>query len=101
MRLPPPYESALVRALHSTSGAAARWAGAARLDDERLRQRIAEEFGISGGFGSERERVDYWGGIHPEIEITVGADTPVHLSGRELLAAVRDALKLARPGELF
>lgn len=101
MKLPPQYEAALVRALHSTSGAEARWAGAGRLDDERLRQRIAEEFGISGGFGSERERVDYWGGIHPEIEITIGADTPIHLLGRELLGAVREALKIARPGELF
>lgn len=101
MRLPPQYEAALVRALHSTEGAAARWAGAARLDDERLRQRIAEEFGISGGFGRTGESVSYWGGINPVIEIAIGADTPVELSGRELLAVVRDALKIARPGELF
>jgi len=45
--------------------------------------------------------VNYWGGSNPRIEIQIGADTPVELSGRELLAAVREALKLTRPGELF
>ena len=101
MRLPPHYEAALVRALHSTGGAAARWAGATRLDDDALRKRIAEEFGISGGFGMTGLRVNYWGGINPRVEIQIGADTPVELAGRELLGAVREALKLARPGELF
>ena len=101
MRLPPHYEAALVRALHSTEGAAARWGSTVRPDDDALRQRIAEEFGISGGFGRTGERVNYWGGINPRVEIHIGADTPVELSGRELLTAVREALKITRPGELF
>ena len=101
MKLPPHYETALIRALHSTEGAAARWAATIRPDDESLCRRIAEEFGISGGFGMKGERVDYWGGINPRVEIQIGADTPVELSGRELLAAVREALKITRPGELF
>jgi len=101
MRLPPDYETALVRALHSTEGAAARWGATIRPDDETLRRRIAEEFGISGGFGKTGERVNYWGSINPMIEIQIGADAPVELSGRELLAAVREALKITRPGELF
>ena len=101
MRLSPQHEAALVRALHSTEGAAARWAGASRMDDAALSRRIAEEFGIQGGFGRSGELVNYWGGRNPRIEIQIGADTPVELSGRELLAAVREALKLTRPGELF
>lgn len=101
MRLPPHYESAIIRALHSTEGAAARWGATVRPDDETLRRRIAEEFGISGGFGMTGERVNYWGGLNPRIEIQIGADTPVELSGRDLLAAVREALNLTRPGELF
>ena len=101
MRLPPHYESALIRALHSTEGAAARWAATTRPDDESLCRRIAEEFGISGGFGKKGVRVDYWGGINPRVEIQIGADTRVELSGCELLAAVREALKITRPGELF
>ena len=76
MRLPPHYETALIRALHSTEGAAARWAGANRMEDDALRQRIAEEFGISGGFGMTGERVNYWGGTNPVIEIQIGADAP-------------------------
>jgi len=71
------------------------------MDDDALRQRIAEEFGISGGFGMTGERVNYWGGINPVIEIQIDADAPVELSGRELLSAVREALKIIRPGELF
>jgi len=101
MRLPPHHEAALIRALHSVEGAAARWATTIRPDDETLRRRIAEEFGISGGFGMTGMRVDYWGGLNPRVEIQIGADTPVELSGRELLAAVREALKITRPGELF
>lgn len=101
MKLPPHYEAALIRALHSTEGAAARWAGTSRMDDDALRQRISEEFGISGGFGMTGERVNYWGGTNPRVEIQIGADVPVELSGRELMAAVREALKITRPGELF
>jgi len=78
-----------------------RWAGANRLDDAGLVRRIGEEFGIMGGFGWDGASVEYRGGINPRIEIRVGADTPVELSGRGLLAAVREALKIARPGELF
>lgn len=101
MRLPPHFDSALIRALHSTEGAAARWGATLHLDDETLRRRIAEEFGIQGGFSLPGERVDYWGGTNPRIEIQIGADTPVELSGRELLTAVREALSITRPGELF
>lgn len=101
MRLPPNYESALIRALHSTEGAAARWGGTVRPDDETLRQRIAEEFGISGGFGMTGEQVNYWGGINPRVEIQIDADMPVELSGRELLGAVREAIKIGHPNELF
>ena len=101
MRLSPQHEAALVRALHSTEGAAVRWAGANRLDDAQLLRRIGEEFGIMGGFGTTGARVEYRGGINPHIEIQIGADTPVELSGRELLAAVRESLKITRPGELF
>ena len=70
-------------------------------DDETLRRRIAEEFGISGGFGMTCDRVNYWGGINPRIEIQIGADTPIELSGCELLTAVREALGIGRPNELF
>ena len=101
MRLPPSHEAALVWALHSTEGAEVRWAGANRLDDAGLMRRIGEEFGISGGFGWDGVWVEYRGGINPRIEICVGADTPMELFGRELLAAVREALKITRPGELF
>jgi len=101
MRLPPHYQAALIRALHSTEGAAARWASTIRPDDESLRRRIAEEFGISGGFGMTGEQVNYWGGINPRVEIQIGADTPVELSGCELLADVREALGIGRPDELF
>lgn len=101
MKLPPPYEAALFRALHSKEGAAARWGATMRPDDETLRARIAEEFGIQGGCGVTGWRVNYWGGANPYVEIQVGAETPVELSGRELLASTREALKLSYPGELF
>jgi hypothetical protein len=101
MKLLPQYEEALARALHSSYGAAARWAATVRPDDATLRRRISEEFGIQGGFGMRGQWVSYWGGANPGIEIRVGADTPVELSGRELLAAVRDVLGMGRPGELF
>lgn len=101
MRLPPDYEAALIRALHSVEGAAARWSATVRPDDETLRRRIADEFGIQGGFGWTGVWVDYWGGTNPRIEIRIRAETPIDLSGRELLVAVRDALNLTRPGELF
>lgn len=101
MMMSPRYEAALVRALHSTEGASARWAATVRPDDATLSRRISEELGIQGGFGMVGEWVNYWGGINPRIEIRIGEDTPIELSGRELLAAVRAALKITRPGELF
>ena len=101
MRLPPNYEAALIKALHLTTDGAERWAGASQIDDHQLRVRISEEFGIAGGFAMTGTRVEYWGGLHPEIEIQIGEQAPITLSGRKLLSAVRDALKLQRPGELF
>ena len=82
-------------------GAAARWTGASRLDDAALAERIAYEFGIRGGYGGDGVTIDYWGGRSPRIEIKAGDDAPVQLSGRDLLAAVRESLRLNRPGELF
>jgi len=82
-------------------GAAARWAATVRPDDEALRRRVGFEFGSQCGFGMPGTWVDYHGGMNPRIEIRLGADTPVELSGRELLAAVREALKIGRTGELF
>ncbi len=101
MRLSPAYEGALIRALHSVEGAAVRWNAAGRLDDAALLARIGEEFGIVGGFSRAGEWVDFRGGRNPRIEIRIGAENPVELSGRELLAAVRMALKISHPGELF
>jgi hypothetical protein len=101
MSLSPSQAAALVRALHSTEGAATRWAATVRPDDNALTARIAEEFGIHGGFGAKGVWVDYKGGMNPRIEIRIGAETPVELSGRDLLAAVRDAIHRHRPGELF
>lgn len=101
MKLPPPYEAALLRALHSKEDAAARWGATVRPDDETLRRRIAEEFGICGGFSMHGEYLHYWGGANPRIEIRNENTSTLTLSGRELLAAVREALKLSCPGELF
>jgi len=101
MKLPPPYEAALFRALHSKEGAAARWGATMRPDDETLRRRIAEEFGIQGGFSVTGGYLDYWGGANPRIAIRNGDGSTFVLSGRELLAAAREALKLSCPGELF
>ena len=101
MRLSPDQQAALVRALHSMEGAAARWTGATRLDDRALTERIGYEFGIQGGFSSNGIWIDYWGGRNPRIEIKVPHDAPVQLFGREPLAAVRIALQLKRFGELF
>ena len=41
------------------------------------------------------------GDLLPAFSDRMGADTPVEFSGREPLAAVRDALQITRPGELF
>lgn len=101
MKLSSPYEAALLRALHSKEGAAARWGATVRPDDETLRGRIAEEFGIQGGFSMTGEYLGYWGGANPRIEIRNGDALTLVLSGRELLATVREALKLSCPGELF
>jgi hypothetical protein len=101
VKLPPDHEAALLRALHSRHGAGARWAATVRPDDETLLCRIGEELGIWGGFGMPGLWVDYRGGRNPRVEIRIGAEIPLELSGRELLAAAREALKLARPGELF
>ena len=101
MKLSPAQQTALVRALHSMEGAAARWAKATRLGDAALYRRIGYEFGTRGGFSSGGVFVDYWGGTNPRIEIKVAADHPVTLCGPTLLAAVRSALRIARDGELF
>ena len=94
-------QAALVRALHSMEGAAARWAGATRLEDAALMERIGYEFGIQGGYSGDGIWIDYWGGHNPRIEIRVSCDAPVQLAGRDLLASVREALRMKRPGELF
>jgi len=101
MRLLPRQQAALVQSLHSIAGAEGRWAGADRLDDEALRERIAAEFGIQGGYRGSDFGYDYRGGRNPHITIIVPGDAPVELSGRDLLAAVREIFKFARPGELF
>ena len=101
MKLSPRQQALLVQSLHSVERAAVRWAGAHRMDDATLLRRIAEEFGISGGFGWTSERVDYWGGTNPCIEISIDGESPIELFGRDLLSAVRDALKISRPDELF
>ena len=82
-------------------GAALRWAGATRLDDADLYRRIGYEFGVRGGYCADGVWVEYHGGTNPSIEIRAGNELPARLAGTELLAAVRDALGLARPGELF
>ena len=82
-------------------GAAVRWAGANRLDDATLTERIGYEFGIQGGYSGDGIWIDYWGGRNPRIEIRVPGDAPIQSTGRDLLAAVREALRMNRPGELF
>ncbi|MBE2202973.1 MAG: hypothetical protein IAE94_01350 [Chthoniobacterales bacterium] len=72
-----------------------------RPDDDALRHRIAEEFGIAGGFNWSGLAVEYKGGVNPRITIQIGTEPPLELTGGELLSAVREALHLARPGELF
>lgn len=69
--------------------------------DDALRHRIAEEFGIAGGFNWSGLAVEYKGGVNPRITIQIGTEPPLELTGGELLSAVREALHLARPGELF
>ena len=82
-------------------GAAVRWAGANRLDDATLTERIGYEFGIQGGYCGNGANVDYHGGANPRVEIIAPDEQPIQLSGRDLLSAVREALRLNRPGELF
>ena len=101
MRLSPAQQAALVQSLHSFAGAEGRWTGAARLDDEALNARISEEFGIQGGYRGADCGYDYHGGQHPHITIMVPGQSPVELSGQDLLAAVREAFRLPHPGDLF
>jgi hypothetical protein len=77
-----------------------RWASVTRLSDLELTARIRDEFGIEGGFGRTCFRVNYRGGKSPELEITIGETTTV-LSGNFLLSAVREAMGISRPDELF
>ena len=101
MKLSPAQQAALVQSLHSFARATGRWAGAARLDDEALAARIAEEFGIQGGYRGQDCGYDYRGGQNPRITIMVPGEANVELYGRDLLAAVREVFLLSRPGELF
>jgi len=101
VKLSPTQQVALVQSLHSFAGATGRWAGAARLDDEALTARITEEFGIQGGYRGHDCGYDYHGGLNPRITIMMPGESPVELSGRDLLAAVREVFKMSRPGELF
>ena len=102
MKLSPQQQDALVQSLHSFEGATERWAGANQLGDEALTARISDEFGIQGGYRGADFGYDYrHGGQNPRITIMVPGEVPVELSGRELLAAVREVFHLSRPGELF
>jgi hypothetical protein len=101
MRLSAKQSEALVRALHSMEGAAARWAENPKLDDASLTARIAYEFGTMGGYCGEGVWLDYRGGANPRVEIKAAGEEPIQLSGRELLAATREVLGTTRPGELF
>lgn len=100
MRLSPAQVAALIRALHSMEGAASRWDENRRIDDESLTRRIGYEFGITGGYCGAGVWVDYHG-ANPRITITAAGEQSIKLSGRELLAAAREALGISRPDELF
>ena len=101
MKLSPAQRVALIQSLHSFAGAAGRWAGASRLDDEALTARISEEFGIQGGYRGRDCGYDYHGGQNPRITIMVPGESILELAGRDLLAATRDVFHLSRPGEIF
>ena len=101
MKLGPDQERLLRMGLHSSWGAANRWGENQRLDDDALRRRIGDEFGIMGGYGKTGERIEYRGGTNPRAIIQIGDNPPLVLEGRELLAAVREALGIGHPGELF
>jgi hypothetical protein len=101
MSLSAKQSEALVRALHSMEGAAARWAENPKLDDASLTARIAYEFGTMGGYCGEGVWVDYHGGANPRVKIEVANESDLELEGRELLAATREALGIGRAGELF
>lgn len=101
MKLGAAQKAALIRALHSAGGADTRLGVNPKLDDEALTRWIAHEFGIAGGYAGDGVRYDYRGGMNPRITIQIDDEPPLDLSGRELLAAVRQALGVGRPGELF
>lgn len=101
MKLREEHMDLLRRALLSSSGASERWDKTPKIDDETLRVRIAEEFGIQGGFNKAGLGINYHGGSNPRVIIEVGGEPPFILMGRDLLTAARETLGLSRPGELF
>lgn len=101
VKLAPDQERLLRMGLYSSCGAAGRWKEHQRLDDDALRRCIGEAFGIVDGYGKAGERIEYRGGANPGAIIQIGDDPPLVLEGRELLAAVREALGIGHPSELF
>ncbi len=95
------FDKALYHALHSFSGAKKRWSEtrATGANDEMLSKRIAEEFGIDGGYsgpGSWAYRAR--GGNNPRFEFTGASRTETfEVRGKELLSHVRRVLQIGNP----
>jgi len=83
-----------IRALHSFADANIRWAVRKKngLSDNKLKEAIAEELGISGGFAGGGLWYDYKGGRCPEI--TVSKPITARVKGKRLIVMVRELLQI-------
>lgn len=93
-----PDDEDLRHALHSTEGAAGRWAEsiAGGESDESLKRRIASEFGDWGSFTTDLSSCTYQGGRNPRIWFGARSGKP-SLQGKALVARVRDLLAVPLP----